>query len=243
MTKLSKKKDIEEGAKEGNKQAIARGSVHTSDTNTIESVSDSASNRATVRVNVDRNLLSSLHDEIDDSDDERRKSQLCCGSCCDFVWACIVVDCIYICVLGYLNLKNLFFNDLYSAPGGKMIQMNDSEEVQLGGQDDDFYFEDEAMECYFCTTAIQSVVGMFFGLIGIIGACRFQKYMVLITGIWFIVDAIAFCILKTYFAALWVLVYSYPHIGLFLALKREKITPDNYAVTEKYCCGCDRRAN
>jgi len=235
MTELSKKKDIEEGTKEENGQANAKTSVQTSDTG------DSISSGARIRVLATANpAFLSLRDEIDSGDEEIRKAQLCCGSCCDFVRACLVVDCIYVMVLLFLNAKMWLFNDLFNFQGVGRIEMDDSEDIQLGGYDDDVYFKDEGMECYFCLTAIQAIVGMAFGLIGAIGAWRFQKYMVLITGIWYLIDAIWYCVLQNYISAFWILGYSYPHIGLFLALRSGKITPENYTTTEKYCCGRDR---
>ena len=80
-------------------------------------------------------------------------------------------------------------------------------------------------------------LSMLFGILGIVGAAKYNKGLVLSTGVWYFLDFvfsivymdIVGCILRVFFA--------YPHFGLFLALKKGHITPERYG-REKYCC-CD----
>jgi len=238
--------------------AVERRSFHSGDD--VSEAPTKNSRAPSVMVSIDPSMLSMVsmvHNEMESADDARRRSRLCCGSCCDFVRACLVVDVIYISVLAFINISQWFFPSLVWDELGTRIKITDEGEgegdgdgdIQTGSlYDDDFMddmFNDMAQEeatCYFCTTVIQNVLGMALALIGAIGAWKFQKYMVLVAGIWFCIDAILFCIFQNYASGLWVLGYAYPHFGLFLALRSGKMTRENYYVSEQHCCGrdCDR---
>lgn len=155
-----------------------------------------------------------------------RKTHLCCGSCCDLRKACIIVDSIYIFFVGmgvFLSITGL---RIFERVGGKGSQ----------GEYDDDQVQQDFTIMIMAASDIQLGIGVFFGVLGILGACRFQKYLVLCTGIWYCIDVILFGIFFNWMSAVCAGAYAYPHFALFLALRSGTITRENYKVTEQHCC-------
>jgi hypothetical protein len=155
---------------------------------------------------------SSLHDQLRASAAEEaseRKSTLCCGSCCDLIRACIIVD---------------IFNIILST----VVILVPLPELQITNWEI-MLFPDRF-------GIIMSSCGIFFALLGILGAWRFSGWMVLVTGIWYcaysifsvFTSAVGFTMIMGFFA--------YPHIHLYISLLSGNVTRENYHITEKYCC-------
>jgi hypothetical protein len=139
-----------------------------------------------------------------------RQEALCCGSCCDLVRAVVIVDIIFI---GLTILFVVF--------------------LSLDKNFDPNWIVDE-----FGSTLEYSLAygGIPFALIGIFGAVRFYKWAVLITAIWYCIILIISAVFGAIGRSLISAFFSYPHIHLFVSVHRGKTTPENYGVTEKYCC-------
>jgi len=139
-----------------------------------------------------------------------RKSQLCCGSCCDLVRACIIVNIFDIILVTALLI-------VWAVIGLEEDMAKDITGVGGMGR-------------------IVVCIAIPFGLLGIYGALKFNKYAVLLTGIWYIVYLVLCAVHKVIFTTLVSVFFAYPHIHLALALHAGTITAQNYSVTEKYCC-------
>mmetsp|Transcript_18614 Transcript_18614/g.46192 ORF Transcript_18614/g.46192 Transcript_18614/m.46192 type:complete len:227 (+) Transcript_18614:279-959(+) len=160
--------------------------------------------------------------------DDQRIADLCCGVCCDLVRACIIVDCcdialsIMLVVLSALGYSEFFIDT---------INFNVFDPI-----DDDVYREGIVKERNIYTfTTVMTACGIFFSIIGIVGAMRFHKYMVLATAIWFCVDVIRCVVTFQWINTVVTGCYAYPHIALFLALRNGKMTRERYHI-EKHCC-------
>jgi hypothetical protein len=164
-----------------------------------------------------------------------RKSGLCCGSCCDLVRGCIVVNMFNMCLtIWYL---------VFSLQGIQRIW------IGVGAvTDDDLYAPQSVFEPPSVLGLVRTSFGIPFALIGIFGAYRFQKYAVLCTAIWYFIDIVPGVLNKAWPNAVISAFLCYPHVHLFLELCNGTITPENYNSTERYCCckfcvGGDRNTN
>ena len=160
--------------------------------------------------------------------EDQRIADLCCGVCCDLVRACIIVDCcdialsVMLVVLSALGYSEFFIDT---------INFNVFDPI-----DDDEYREGIVKERNIYTfTTVMTGCGIFFSIIGIVGAMRFHKYMVLATAIWFCVDVIRCVVTLQWINTVVTGCYAYPHIALFLALRNGKIARERYHI-EKHCC-------
>jgi len=166
----------------------------------------------------------------DDTQNELKKTR-CFGSCCDLRRACIILNSIYFAFV-------VFGITMYSL-GMDLGKIGGTTDDNIFQNDDAF---EDASEVTFGiddmlkTSPIQLGLGIFFAILGIIGACRFNKFLVVGLAIWLCIDAIIYCVfLNWYNAVIVVVVYSYPNFALFLALKNGKISRDNYD-SVRYCC-------
>jgi hypothetical protein len=183
--------------------------------------------------------------ESENINESGRKTALCCGICCDVRRACIIIDCVYfLFVTSALALALIGWNPF------KMFEILGTE-IENGLDDDEFmddttYVSNNNEPSFLLGAADQILVaakyqlsiGIAMSLIGLVGAVRYNPYLVLGMAIWLCIDAIIFCVLLNWVSTITVGLYSYPHFALFLALKEKKLTPENYHVTEKYCCLC-----
>lgn len=157
-----------------------------------------------------------------------RKTHLCCGSCCDLRKACIIVDSIYLFFVGGAVLLSVTGLRMFERVEWKGSQAEyDDDQVQRAGNDTIMYL---------AASDIQLGIGVFFCVLGILGACRFQKYLVLCTAIWYCIDVVLFGIFMNWVSAVFAGAYAYPHFALFLALRSGTMTRENYKVTEQHCC-------
>ena len=80
-------------------------------------------------------------------------------------------------------------------------------------------------------------------LVGLVGSYTFQSIPVLWAAIWYIIDTIMYVVFFNWPAAIIIALYSYPHVALFVALRKGTLTSENYEQTEQHCCcgsGCSR---
>lgn len=156
-------------------------------------------------------------ERIEEDESYERKSTLCCGSCCDVVWGCIMVDILNICVsilLLYIGLQN----DMGIR---EFLLVVDEDETGLLG---------------FTVGLVRIGIMIPVALIGILGALRFNKHIILCVAVWYAIDITLAIIILSPIKALLSALYFYAHIHLFLELKNGTITEKNYERTEQYCC-------
>ena len=185
--------------------------------------------RTKVSLSVNRSVLELVEShnarELDD-DRNQRKTQLYCGFCCDVLTASFVVDCMYVPWM----IMSTFFN---------LGLLQDAKELMLLEDTDDTDDTSDGSSGVnpLILIAIKNVLGVPFGLIGILGAWKMYKWCVLVTGIWFCVDLVWSCVFKRY--VMLALVFNiYPHFALFEALWSGKITRENFRARERRCCCC-----
>jgi len=177
-----------------------------------------------VMVSIDPSILQRISNMDNDSDDDTvmRKSKLCCFCCCDLVRACVITNVIWIVLMIFLLIISIFERpdflafDLYNSEG------------------DDYYYQRSVHRSGILALA-RTGCAILFSNIGIIGAVRFSKYMVLSTALWYCVYILWSCIDRRPNGVVVAVFFAYPNWHLFLALSNGTITRSNYS-TEKYCC-------
>ncbi len=88
---------------------------------------------------------------------------------------------------------------------------------------------------------IMVACGVVFSIVGIVGAMKLQKYMVLISGLWYCVDVLRSAMSFQYVNLVVTACFAYPHFALFHALRKNQLTKKNYE-NEKYCFGGRRKS-
>lgn len=160
-------------------------------------------------------------------DPTARQAELCCGSCCDLLRACIIVNIFY---LSYAVLALLL-----SWWGIAVINALDLAEYE----DDEIVQDMVQSDAYLVIGIIQVSTGMLCASLGIVGASKFTKGLVLICGIWYCIDLMVSAIFRMWPTALMKGFFAYPHFALYMALKSGTITRENYLI-ERHCC-CDAK--
>lgn len=215
----------------------------------IDRTLKSERSQGSVLVRIDSSVLqmaSSMNDEFDISDHNNvndRQSDLCCFICCDLVRACVVCDVCDIILTIALVLASVFEYD----GGGLFNTVNFG--IFTENQMDDFVVidDDEILELNESLKQKASIVtvmmgcGIIFSIIGIVGALKFQKYMVLVTAIWYCVDVLRSALTFQYANIVVTACFAYPHFALFHALRKSKITKQNYSKEKHCCCECCER--
>lgn len=154
---------------------------------------------------------------------EERKTELCCGSCCDYIRACVVVDIIWI-ILAAANMYG---------PAVGLIYYEEPDPNEIVEDEDAVVFTRR----YLWVLLIWSAVSLAIGALSILAATTFNK-LVLIGAVDLIIEAVAAAVVyRDWFGIPIRLLIAYPHIGLFLALKKGTISRETYE-REKYCCCC-----
>lgn len=149
--------------------------------------------------------------------------------CAQLLRACIVVNIVFI-VLNALGVVLSFWG----------ISFLDSIDVtQL--EDDDVVDGIEQMmdrtSLIYMIVIIQQGLGIIFGILGIVGASKYMKFLVLTAGVWYCIDLIICAAFINIPAVVMRGFFAYPHIACFVALKKGQITRETYN-RERYCC-CD----
>mmetsp|Transcript_1133 Transcript_1133/g.2507 ORF Transcript_1133/g.2507 Transcript_1133/m.2507 type:complete len:233 (-) Transcript_1133:328-1026(-) len=189
---------------------------------------ESAMAKTATVVTVERSPLE-LATAVDTEESDKRKADLCCGSCCDYLRACVIV-----------NIVTIVYNGL-----GIFLYIIGVSFLNSAVNSDDIVFDDDEVEAMvdqvndmFVIAFVLAGLSLLFAIIGIVGAAKYNKAVVLATGVYYIIDVFLVAILQQDFTgAVMMLFFAYPHIGLFLAIKRGHITKETYE-RERYCC-CD----
>jgi len=191
------------------------------------------SGSVSVQMSIDPSVLMLVSGTDDDSDYEDEKPVLFCGSCCDLLQACIIVDVCYILQKTQIGLVVFM--------GWGMVIEDDTN--QIGNDDyftDDYYTEGKSPLVLLADYVVpilltKNALGIVFGLISIYGAYRFNQYLVLTTAIWLCIEIIWGVSFERYISSICAIYFTYPHFALFLALRKGRITRENYQDV-KSCC-------
>lgn len=215
--------DIEEGAATNSMVVITKAANVVTDTSnssgsrSVESDRPSRrSSRSRILIPVDNAMLQEVAESVEDDCDERN-SDLFCICCCDLLRACIIVDIFYFCLMIIL------------AVGKHLIEPHVAETMEATRETDPFY------RLYDGSTPNRSYIGIPFALLGILASAKFHQYGVLLMAIWYVVFGIWGAIFGKYLSVILGAFLAYPHVALFLALRKGKITRENYS-KEKTCC-------
>ena len=194
-------------------------------------LSEALSSRASISTRALNAFASSpVFDELAKSareESSERKSSLFCGSCCDLVKGCIIVNLLNICVSILFLAICLMDNDRLHE---LLLAVDDEDE------DDEAGGLRRMLDPRGTLGLVRTSLMIPFALLGIVGAWRFQKYMVLCTAIWYVIDLFPAIMIRAWTNLVLSAFYCYPHIHLFLELKRGKMTLENYKSTEQHCC-------
>lgn len=169
-----------------------------------------------------------------DSVHEQHGATRFCGSFCDLVRTCLIVNCFYI----FKNVQVIITIILGLSYARPLSTTDDDSQLYY---DDDYYYhskgddDQETGSMMFLILITKNVVGVLFATIGIVGTQSFQKWLVLSTTIWCGIDAVVSVLTERWLAAVLAGFFVYPELALFLALHRNKITSENYNEI-KYCC-------
>lgn len=189
------------------------------------SASDS---KAATYVTVERSVLE-LATAVDTAETDKRKTELCCGSCCDYVKACVIVDIIFIAFTG--------LGIIASVAGFSLLNSIDESDLDDDELIQDFTdVQDDLNTTYVILMARQGVC-ILFAALGIAGAAKYNKGLVLAAGVWYCIDFVLSIIFLDILGCVMRAFFAYPHFGLFVALKKGNISRETYD-REKYCC-CD----
>ena len=202
-----------------------------------------------ILVRVDSSVLemaSSLADELNISDrnpgyddENERNADLCCLFCCDLVRACVICDIfdivltILLVIASFLDftagglINTVDFGIFATNTADDYVSMDDDEMMQINKN-----LKDKEV-----IITVMLACGVMFSIVGIVGAIKFQKYLILVTAVWFCVDVVRSGLTKQWLNAMLAACFAYPHFALFHALRKEQITKENYERREKHCCG------
>lgn len=162
-----------------------------------------------------------------------RQAILCCGFCCDLLRACIIVN-----VMNYVYIVATFF---ISWNGIQIVNTLNTDLGEVDYVDDDAlndrYSELGTYEGLYFLFIVVELVGLLFTTLGIVGAVKFNRCLVLTCAIWYCFEAIFAMCVAVWWAAIIKGFFAYPHIVLFAALTTGKISRQRYTI-ERYCC-CD----
>lgn len=231
--------DIEEGSKDGNEgnntrtyisqaeKTVSRSDAPSVVTTNMTSKS-TASNSSNVLVAVNPSILqlvTSVENSDNDEDEYERESHLCCGFCCDLRRACIILDVIQISMIVAVTIVIQLDVDPRFVEGFDTVA--DSADV------DDEVAAD--FDRRFVETTVRLGGGVLFSVIGILGACLFNRWLVVCTGIWQCIAMVFSMRSRSYTGIVAAASFAYAHIAMFLELRRGKLTRENYA-REQACC-------
>jgi hypothetical protein len=170
----------------------------------------------------------------DDSKEYERKSQLFCFCCCDLVRACVITNSVYIIIMVFLLLVSVLDIDAYH-------QFDLYHQPETYDDDDDGYrYDDEyqpsTVQWQGILALIRTAGGLVFAVVGIFGASKFHRGLVLSSAIFYCIYALWSLLDRRWSGALMALFFSYPNFHLFAALHRGSISKENYEKSEEHCC-------
>jgi len=176
---------------------------------------------------------SGMDNELSLEDDlMERKSHVCCFCCCDLPKACIVVDSVeFLLAIAVLVVSLLGYEQSFI----DTIDLDIFENIE-SYDDDEVIAEVYEERRTFVAVTIMTGIGILFSIIGIIGAIKLNKYLVLANAVWTIADLIRSLVAKQWFFPIVFFAFLYPRIALAYELFMGNITKENYKVTEEHCC-------
>jgi len=186
-------------------------------------------------VAVDPSVISMVHnDESEIPEDgpdrgSKRQSDLCCGSCCDLVKASVLTNAGFVCMLSFLMTVSLLELPYFYLA----FKPNSSKEYY----DDDIY-EDAFFDGQGRVALMRTCAGILFGLVGMVGAARFEKWAVLCTSIGYILYAMSSILQKSVPHAVIAGFVTYPNVALFMALRSGTMTKEAYMSGREAKCCC-----
>jgi len=198
----------------------------------------STCNSSSFLVSVDPSVISMVHNDESEMPEDgldhgsERQSDLCCGSCCDLVKACILTNAGFVCMLSFLMTVSLLELPYFYLA----FKPNSSKEYY----DDDIY-EDAFLDGRGRVALMRTCAGILFGLVGMIGAAWFEKWSVLCTSIGYILYAVSSILQKAVPHAVIAGFVAYPNVALFMALRSGTMTKKAYMSGREAscCCGSD----
>lgn len=158
--------------------------------------------------------------------EDQRISDLCCGVCCDLVRGCIIVNsCNIVMNILQILLPALGFTDF-------LIDTINFDAFEKAFDDDEIMQRERTITTF---VTVMTAFAILFSINGIFGASKFRPYLVLITGIWYCIDAIRCAVTLEWINIAVNGCFAYPHIALFLAIRHGKMSRERYHI-EKHCC-------
>ncbi len=219
--------DIEEEQSGAVDDSFRQGGTHHSRVSTCTS-EDRTSKSGNMVFSLDSSILELIAAAEDEEDEQEPRRDPLLGSCCDLVRAIIVVDALYI-------IKNI--NMMITILLG--LSVTDPDDYNLRWYDDD---QIEAtvnqLDKVFWILIVKNICGIIFASIGIYGATRFSKNLVLSTTIFCCIDILWSLMFFRWMSALICVFFIYPHVVLFRALSKGKLTRENYDGTKHCFCAC-----
>lgn len=214
---------------------------------TIDSDVLSLKSRNPVTIALDPDILdmvSSVMSEAGDADEDSRirKSHLFCFVCCDMVKACITMNAVYMTLL----LIHVMIS-LMGAPLGIGINLYQALEedgymsAPIFVDDDDFfsvYDNNESprlLDPWGIVGYVKTGLGFIFAIVGIVGAVKFEKFLVLTSAIWQCIYILLTLMELRFAPAILTVPFAYTNFHCFVSLHSGSITRENYA-SEKQCC-------
>lgn len=223
--------DIEMASATKRKKRDSYDSTYTGDDSNSNS-KGSNSKKASIAVPIDASVLEMISavrdDEDSDDDSHKRKSQLFCFCCCDLITACIVMNAIIIC----LSIIRIIISEFATLDFGSL-----NIDIYKVEDDDDGI---ERLDPWGVLSYAKMGVGIFFALVGIVGAIKFNKYMVLSVVIWYFFFFILSAIGREFYITVISIPFAYTNIHCYMALRKGNITRENYATEKAICGGCER---
>ena len=190
-------------------------------------------NASKVSIQVDRTLLEELsqstsrfEDDREDDDDENfEDSRLYLGPFCDIRRGCLIMDIVYLAA----KIALLAFG----------IMAFEGEAVMARVYVDNSLLDDEGeKKTAFYVTLVKNCIAIVFTSLCLYGITKFRSSLVLLGTIWFGIDIIVSILTRRWLSVAFNAFFIYPHVMLYQALVKKKITPQNYAKLQR-CCACN----
>ena len=196
--------------------------------------SEDITSKRSVMFAVDQSVLELFSGDSEGSDysDDRQRDPLL-GSCCDLIRAVIFIDIFYI-VKNICLIITICFGWMYTDPDDFNLRYYTDDEMEATV---------EQLDILFWILMAKNICGIIFASIGIYGCSRFSKYMILSTTIFACIDILWSIMFSRWISTGLTIFFIYPHVALFWALHKGKITHENYGEIKHCCCQCCIKEN
>jgi hypothetical protein len=150
-----------------------------------------------------------------------RTAHLCCGFCCDTRRATVIVNIINI-VLSILALAGL----------GVLTSDSFASQFDDDAVKNELAMADKGAWFGYLVASLSIVCG---GL-GIYGAKEYKGWMVLVSGVWYCINAVLSVLGGGIGGAVMSGFFAYPHFVFYQEMRRGIMTPENYPNERHSCC-------